>query len=395
MLRSPFSGIPYEIGAAYAALAARLGGVLDLLARERIAAADAREAVLQFYRRLRSAASAECTPDELARLFEIAPPGAASSSGQTAPERFALTEAAKPETGAGVKPGSSRFSASQLNTYAECARKWFYRYVCAAVEDKGSAASVYGTAFHAALEDFHTEFPRPGEIETPLLEKRLTACINAAFERARGNFLTAAEFELAVRRARRTGRRYAEWLSAEAKRSPFTVVGCEVSAELQMEGYDFVGYIDRVDRDERSGAVAVIDYKTGTIAASASEYREKVRSFRDFQLPFYYWARTAAGERVWKLALVPLRDARAAIRPIALEVVTLPRDFTRSESPNGVIPIAELENARARMIELCREITSGRTEHYTAATDPDACTFCAYTAACAGRPYPVEERFAR
>ena len=46
-------------------------------------------------------------------------------------------------------------------TLCECERKWFYRYACAAVEDPGSSASAYGTAFHSALEDFHEQFPRP------------------------------------------------------------------------------------------------------------------------------------------------------------------------------------------------------------------------------------------
>ncbi len=64
-----------------------------------------------------------------------------------------------------------------------------------------------------------------------------------------------------------------------------------------------------------------MDYKTGSIAMSAAEYREKVRRFRDFQLPFYYWARTAAGDRVTKLVLIPLRDALLDVRPIILDVV--------------------------------------------------------------------------
>ena len=62
---------------------------------------------------------------------------------------------------AGVRARQTHFSASALNAYAECARKWYYRYVCAAVEDAPSSASTYGTAFHAALEDFHGEFPQP------------------------------------------------------------------------------------------------------------------------------------------------------------------------------------------------------------------------------------------
>ena len=85
-------------------------------------------------------------------------------------------------------------------------------------------------------------------------------------------------------------------------------------------GRAFVGFIDRLDRDERTGDIGVVDYKTGSIATSAAEYGEKVRRFRDFQLPFYYWARTAAGDRVTKLVLIPLKDALLDVRPVVLEV---------------------------------------------------------------------------
>lgn len=162
-----------------------------------------------------------------------------------------------------------------------------------------------------------------------------------------------------------------------------------------MEGYQFIGYIDRLDRDDKTGAVAVIDYKTGTIATSAAEYREKIRQFKDFQLPFYYWARTAAGDRVWKLALLPLKDALLDVDPVVLEVVPVPSEIGRSAGTTGVIPVVELERARARMIELCAELTSGNATAFPVTTDPSACTYCAYAIACAHKPYPAEERFAR
>ena len=81
------------------------------------------------------------------------------------------------------------------------------------------------------------------------------------------------------------------------------MIGREIPVNLDLDGFDFVGFIDRLDRDDRTGAVSIFDYKTGSIATSAAEYREEVRRFADFQLPFYYWARTAAGDRVSRLAL--------------------------------------------------------------------------------------------
>ncbi|MFN2448449.1 MAG: RecB family exonuclease [Candidatus Baltobacteraceae bacterium] len=394
MLRSPFSGVPHEVGAAYAALAVREGPLLGLLIHQRLAASYARDAVLAFTAALQTLGSAPADENAIAQLFRL-PPANGETDAPLDDRAFDLAPPAVNEPPAPVTAINARFSASQLNTYVECARKWYYRYVCAAVEDKGSSASFYGTAFHAALEDFHGAYPQPGAADAVELERRATGYINAAFDRHRTFFQTAVEYELQLRRARRTVKRYVEWLVAQARRAPFTVVGCELPAELKLEGYDFIGYIDRLDRDEQSGSVAVIDYKTGSIAGTAAEYREKVRAFKDFQLPFYYWARTEAGDRVSRLALIPLKDALADVRPIELEVVPVPAAVARANSPSGVIPIAELERARARMIELCREITAGSTTAFPVASDPDACTYCAYTLSCADRPHAPETKFAR
>ncbi len=389
MLHSPFSGVPQELGAAYAALSAREGRLLDRIAEERQLAPFA--ATLVELPKIRDESAAR---QEIVRRFQL---------GEDEPERaraphdgvFDLREPAMPEPRKGLRATRPRFSASQLNAYVECHRKWFYRYLCGAVEDKGSSASFYGTAFHAALENLHSEFPRPGDADPAQLSLKLEGLINSAFDRHRNDFETPVEYELQRRRAQRTAKKYVEWLLAEAKRASFTVVGCELSAELEMEGYEFIGYIDRLDRDDKTGAVAVIDYKTGTIATSAAEYREKIRQFKDFQLPFYYWARTAQGDRVWKLALLPLKDALLDVAPIVLEVVPVPSQIGRSASATGVIPLSELERARERMIELCAELTAGETTTFSVTTDPSACTYCAYAVACAHRPYPPDQRFGR
>jgi RecB family exonuclease len=389
MLHSPFSGVPQELGAAHAALAAREGRLLDRIAEERLLAPFGTALA-----ELSKITDESVARQEIARHFQLddslPETPAAPHAG-----RFELCEPATPEPRKGMRATRPRFSASQLNAYVECPRKWFYRYLCGAVEDKGSSASFYGTAFHAALENLHSEFPRPSDADPAQLSLKLEGLINSAFDRHRNDFETPVEYELQRRRAQRTAKKYVEWLLAEAKRASFTVVGCELSAELEMEGYEFIGYIDRLDRDDKTGAVAVIDYKTGTIATSAAEYREKIRHFKDFQLPFYYWARTAQGDRVWKLALLPLKDALLDVAPIVLEVVPVPSQIGRSASATGVIPLAELERARDRMIELCAELTSGETTAFGVTADPSACTYCAYKIACAHRPYPEDQRFGR
>ena len=402
MLRSPRSGVPHDVAAAYATLARRTGGLLDAIDAQRLGVKpEEREAAMRFAARARRCRTLAESHDDVLLHTAIAqefaleagatPPATAQQEGD-----IALAVPAEPEPAAGVSARQKHFSASSLNAYAECPRKWFYRYACSAIEDPGSSASAYGTAFHLALEDFHGEFPRPQPSDERAMRGRLQECVRWAFERTRDGFDTAVEFELQRRRAQRTAQRYVDWLLVQARTAPFEVIGREVAVELDLDGYPFVGFIDRLDRDERSGAIGVVDYKTGSIATSASEYREKIRRFRDFQLPFYYWARTAQGDRVTRLALLPLKDALLDVRPIVLEVVFGPVTQTRnSDAPTGTIALAELERARARMIEVSAELSSGKLHRFTVAEDPSACTYCAYATACAHKPPAAPERFAR
>jgi RecB family exonuclease len=390
-LRSPCSGVPHDTAAAYATAATRLPPLLDAIARGILAVpADERDALLRFSERVQ----AIDRETDIRALFALEP----SVNGKTADDgsSFKVTSPQSPDATAGIRARQTHFSASALNAYAECARKWYYRYVCAAVEDQPSSASVYGTAVHAALEDFHGEFPQPSAHDEGAMRARIVGYVNWAFERFRDQFDTAVEFELQRRRALRTAERYIDWLLAEAARAPFTVIGREIPIGLDLDGFDFVGFIDRLDRDDRTGEVSIFDYKTGSIATSAAEYREEVRRFQDFQLPFYYWARTAAGDRVSRLALIPLKDALLDVVPISLEVVQVAGpEGKRNGAASGTIAVAELERARARMVEICRELSSGSLEHFAVTTDPDACTYCAYRNACADRPHDERERFGR
>jgi len=302
--------------------------------------------------------------------------------------------AADDETPAPVPVRKLSFSASSLNAYAECARKWWFRYACAAVEDRGSSASFYGIAFHAALEEFHGVHVRFDGADPAVLTAFLDRCVVEAFDRHRTRFDAPVEFELQKRRARRTAKRYGAWLLERARRSPFEVIGCETATDVELGGHRFVGFIDRLDRDDRTGTVTVVDYKTGAIALSAGEYLADVRAFHEFQLPFYYWARTAAGDVVTRLALVPLKDALLEVAPVELEVVARARPLPGAERV-GEIGVDELERARERMIALASELASGSLAAFPATTDPDACRYCAYAGACRERPLALEERFAR
>jgi hypothetical protein len=47
------------------------------------------------------------------------------------------------------------------------------------------------------------------------------------------------------------------------------------------------------------------------------------------------------------------------------------------------------------MLELCAQLTTGSADAFSPTDDPSSCQYCVYKTACAARPYPEEERFAR
>ncbi len=150
----------------------------------------------------------------------------------------------------------------------------------------------------------------------------------------------------------------------------------------------------RLDKRDRDGTISVIDYKTGSIAESAAEYRDDVAAFREFQLPLYYWSRTAQGETVGRLSLIPLKDPLKEIMPIEVEIVS-GIGAASGGSTRGTIGTFELERARTRMGEMASVLTEQTLEHFAVTDDPDACVYCAYRAACRKRPHRQEDAFGR
>ncbi|MBV8355739.1 MAG: PD-(D/E)XK nuclease family protein, partial [Candidatus Eremiobacteraeota bacterium] len=144
---------------------------------------------------------------------------------QSSDADFELAEAGEREQAGAMPPWRRHFSASSLNTFGECARKWFYRYGCAAIEDPGSSASAYGKALHVALEDFHGDYPQPRRGDEAAMRRRIRECVTWAFAASRDGFSTTVEYELHVRRAQRTAQRYVDWLIVQAREAPFVVLG--------------------------------------------------------------------------------------------------------------------------------------------------------------------------
>jgi RecB family exonuclease len=291
------------------------------------------------------------------------------------------------------------FSASRLNLYAKCPRRFYYEYLCAAVEDTTTAHAVYGKVFHAALEALHREVRVPTAWEAPVVLDKLCSLLDVAFGQAHGDFASQLEYEVLRLRARQVAKHYVRWLYDEAADAPLEIVEIESRQTLLLDGHRFVGYIDRVDRPRGGGPITIFDYKTGRIEDDPAEYVRSVRSGEEGQLALYYAMRRAQGDDVARMALVSIRDARAKTWILALDITddegkSVVHRADRAGVVRASVSKADLESSLEVLTARCDLVTRTGVDHFEVGADPP-CAFCAYALACRERPDAGERIFAR
>ena len=290
------------------------------------------------------------------------------------------------------------FSASRLNMYAGCPRRWFFEYLCAVLEDKPTVAVAYGRVFHEALESLHRVVRRPSEHSAAQIRERLLGELDAAFRRARADFASPLEYEVSRLKARGVAQQYVRWLCREAAARAFEVRDVEVAQKLSTGGHTFVGYIDRIDVPVGGGPVTIFDYKTGRIDTDPDAYLDRIRTGSEAQLALYHAMRRAAGDDVERVALVSVRDPRDEVWLLALDVVPDAEAAKPPVSSQGVLGVscsaADLEQAIGALVDRCDLLTREGLRHFPAGADPP-CSFCAYARACRERPAEKERIFAR
>lgn len=291
------------------------------------------------------------------------------------------------------------FSASRLNAYVKCPRRWFYDYMCEVLDDPPSLHAAYGRVVHDALESLHRQVRVPSRYDASSILDRLLRELDIAFGKARPDFDSQLEYEVSRCRARRMAEQYVRWLSLEAERAPMEIMHVELLQRKRFGGHDFVGYIDRIDRPVGGGPVTIYDYKTGRIDTDPGEYLEKVRHGDEAQLALYYAMRRAEGEEIARIALVSIRDPKDDAWILALDVVDDDgAAVVARETQDGVLRAsssrADLDAALAALIARCDFLTKQGLEHFPVGEDPP-CNFCAYDRACRERPKDGERIFAR
>ncbi len=192
-----------------------------------------------------------------------------------------------------------------------------YRLACEPLQEavEGLAASDRGTLVHGALEAF---WRSTGDAATlaALSPEALARAIETAVASALSAFEQARYLTLPPRfralESQRLQRLLQRWLDFERSRTQgFSVLACEQSVELQIEGIQVRMVVDRIDRLD-DGRQIIIDYKTGASIDTANWAGERLS---EPQLPIY--AALAAKDPVAGIAFAKVLMDKPAFAGIA------------------------------------------------------------------------------
>ena len=171
-------------------------------------------------------------------------------------------------------------SASALQNYLACPAKFYYASVCGLKEQEEVSESLeandIGNVFHLAMQELYGPAGDPqarewtvprGYLQSLLKDGRIRQTVRRhMLETLNSDEITGRNIifeDLIGRYVRKTVERDIELLDAR-RADGFRMLGTELKRTAGIDGFNFVGYIDRLD-SVSPGEVRVIDYKTGKV----------------------------------------------------------------------------------------------------------------------------------
>jgi RecB family exonuclease len=276
--------------------------------------------------------------------------------------------------------GSFDMSASKLNSYARCARQFFYEKVLKI----GEPESIYlrvGELVHEALKEIVT----PGATRD-----EVCAALRHAGTREIAERLVSAKFADSGAWMRELSVKYLDDMlhsvaELEAQRAGnYRVRMVEEDVKDTIEGMPLRGRMDRVDDVEGLGPV-VIDYKTsGNVETT---YPTVVRKMEDkyWQIPVYATMAAHSGidaAAFVYFALPPGEESRAVGVQVAAGTRPAPIPTgTRAHPRYGSIEATTIAEAMARAVEIHRSIIDGECA-YERTANRSICPNCLYARIC-------------
>ncbi len=167
---------------------------------------------------------------------------------------------------------------TSLTDYLSCPFRFYLKHIVRATESDPDRREMnhrdFGSLAHNALENWGQD-PDARKLTNP---KKIHDYLRAELQR-----LAAIQFgskpPVAVRIQCLAIEQRLKWFSeiqAKASQDGWEILHVERKIALKSNGFIISGKVDRVDRQRETGALRVIDYKTGKVESTESEHRKKI-----------------------------------------------------------------------------------------------------------------------
>ena len=265
--------------------------------------------------------------------------------------------------------------------WAQCPKRWWFRYVDRLPEPPPGEPAVLGTFVHRILELLLAEAAADRTAE------RARGLARSAFDEIEASDDWAS---LALTDAQALRFRQRAWATIEAYLrfgEPALVrpVAQELEVLVELDGVPFRGFIDLVEEGDAEGSVVITDYKTGKPPETGKPWSQERNAEKLWQPQWYAAALAELGEH---------RPTKARLLFFSAEDLGPGHGFGHLTGELSVDVTDEShEVARAELRRRWDEITSARDAGGAEATPGPLCGWCPYVDVCAEGRAECERRW--
>ena len=230
-------------------------------------------------------------PGRIEHLFDALPPGPQPPA-WSAPWKLS------------AKPGKElgHLSASAIRSYLECPYRFYLRRVVGMkpvdFEQRELDALRFGSLVHDVLEAFGNDTEARGLKDASAIQKFFTSELARQVEAKFGKrppLVLRVQQEIAGRRLA-----HAAHVQAAERAAGWEITGSETDFKKSLDGMSVIGRIDRIEQNQNTGAMRVLDYKSSNNGdVPAKKHWKRFKAGRDDALPEYARFELAGKEHVW------------------------------------------------------------------------------------------------
>ncbi len=194
-------------------------------------------------------------------------------------------------------------SASAIRNYLECPYRFYLRKVLKMkpqdYEQRELDAMDFGSLVHAVLEAFGKNEEARKRTDAHAIQKFFAAELARQMEAKFGKrppMALQVQQEIAVRRLQ-----FAAHVQAAERAAGWEIVDTEKNFEKSLDGMKVIGWIDRIEKNRKTGAMRVLDYKTSNAGdVPMKKHWTRFKAGRDDAVPKFAQFKMNGKDHVWR-----------------------------------------------------------------------------------------------